>query len=456
MARKLIVLLCVVATIVAAAIVLSPSEKTLAHTPASLVVTGRTDTSVSLDWTQNPYDHAYSGYYIRTNDGARVLYSSSQATIGGLTPGTSYKFCVSVNYTSTSDPDESPQSCITVSTTGGAPTPPSEPDYESPLWRPYAVSSQFNKPVGSSPVISPNGQNIVNRVLAGSSGTNGPGNIILNDPNGEVSHARFHAKSTDPSYRINATNSWCQTENGRVIRIPQGATPAGGWNNPFNWSGWDGHMSVTQPRDANGVIWEYDFYQGRSIISGSPGVINADCAGREDVENGDGNGTGTTVANFALMAGQLRANELLSWPTPKIDHALFMTIPCSNGQRVSWLQTTGSGSVCSNTTNAAPLGQRFYLAYTDAQISALPAYARPWVQAMKDYGMYFGDTGGPADFGLQATLEASNTYLSIGKTNPIQQWAQSVGLGTYNGKYILKLRSPDAPIDWTKLRAIQP
>jgi len=279
---------------------------------------------------------------------------------------------------------------------------------------------------------------------------------VIDDPAGEVSHARYHASTTDPQYKVAFNNSWCTSGENDVIRIPKGALPSGGWNNGASW--WDGHFSVTQPRNSAGQIMEYDFYQGRSINSGSPGTVAADCGAKTDVENGTGSITATgtaTVANFALMAGQVRAIEVTQ---PPIRHALFMTVPCSNGSHVSWLTTNGAGSICgTDKSNAPPLGQRFYLAYTDAQIAALPAYARPFIQALKDYGMYFGDTGGPADFGLQAALEGSYTYDSLGKTNPWVGWAAANNLPKNSaGRYVLRLNSPSLNVDWTKLRAIQP
>lgn len=395
------------------------------------------------------------------------------ADVTGLTPATtySYVYCGTVTANGSTSAGCLDRNGNDANTAGRAlstyttqsPPPPSEPDYDSAAWRPYAAGSPFNKPVGPNPTPTPatsthaDSAHIIAHILAGSSSTNGPGAFALDDPANEVSHARFHAKSTDPSYRVVLNNSWCTAGEGDTIRIPAGAQPSGGINNPASW--WDGHMSVTQPRNANGQIIEYDFYQVRQI---GGGTITADCGDTEDAENGDGSVPGasnTTVANFALMAGQVKASELLT--TDPIDHALFMTVPCTNGTHVPWLGGTGNGSVCTtDKANAPPLGQRFYLPYTDAEISALPTYARPWVRAMRDWGLYLGDTGGPADFGVSAALEGSNTYDSLGRANPINTWAAQVGLTKNSaGKYVLRLSSPsstNSPIDWRRLRAIEP
>src|SRR4051794_28814158 len=109
-----------------------------AHTtaPTNLVVTGTTQTSVSLDWAQD-YVDSYSGYYVRTDGGPRVAYPGSEGTVGGVAIGSSHKFCVTIDFTSASHPDESDPACIAASTTGTAPPPlptPSPASYPRFSW----------------------------------------------------------------------------------------------------------------------------------------------------------------------------------------------------------------------------------------------------------------------------------------------------------------------------------
>ena len=120
--RKLI-LAALVATLFA-----SLTSVAYGHTtaPTGLVVTGTTETTVSLDWKQD-YADGYSGYFVRVDGGARVKYPSSKGTFSGLHSGTSHQFCMSIDWTSSSHPDESGQTCINASTTGAAPTPTATP-----------------------------------------------------------------------------------------------------------------------------------------------------------------------------------------------------------------------------------------------------------------------------------------------------------------------------------------
>jgi len=107
----------------------TPTPGTTYNKPTDLVTTNVSDTSVYLDWNQD-YSRAYDGYYVRVNGGERKYYSASEGLVSGLSPATPYRFCVSVNYTSSSDPDESAQTCIDITTTGSAapsPTPTPTP-----------------------------------------------------------------------------------------------------------------------------------------------------------------------------------------------------------------------------------------------------------------------------------------------------------------------------------------
>lgn len=111
--------------IAALLVALSTASVAEAHStaPTNLVVTDKTETSVSLDWSQD-YRDKYKGYYVRTDGGPRVAAPSSETTVSGLVAGSTHEFCVSINFTSSSHPDESGQTCITVTTNGAPPPPP--------------------------------------------------------------------------------------------------------------------------------------------------------------------------------------------------------------------------------------------------------------------------------------------------------------------------------------------
>jgi hypothetical protein len=99
------------AAILVEAVLVSPA---LGHStaPTNLIVTGSTETSVSLDWKQD-YADSYDGYYVRVDGGARVRYPLSKGTVVGLQAGTSHQFCVTIDLTSSSHPDESDAACLT-------------------------------------------------------------------------------------------------------------------------------------------------------------------------------------------------------------------------------------------------------------------------------------------------------------------------------------------------------
>jgi hypothetical protein len=115
--------------------------------PTSLVVKSKTSSSVTLDWSQD-YRDSYSGYYLRVDGGARIAKSSSDATVSNLAPGT-HRFCVSINFTSSTHPDESDQTCIDAATTAPAPTPTPSPT-ATPTASPTPAPTATPSPTPSS------------------------------------------------------------------------------------------------------------------------------------------------------------------------------------------------------------------------------------------------------------------------------------------------------------------
>lgn len=291
-------------------------------------------------------------------------------------------------------------------------------------WRPYAANSPFNQAV-TNPVIHPQSSAIVATALS-----KGIGNLTTGAaPEKDYAHPIYYAQSTDPLVTINA-GSYGLT--GTKIRVPAGAKAAGGG---------DGHIAIVQP---DGM--EYDFW--RAAVSGS--TLNASTAYRQrydgmgivtpamiktDKETG-----GTTAPYFGQHAGIIRASELAAG---KINHALFLVIECGSSdtsfgygaQPPGASGRGGSGSfvypafkgdaACSGTR--APMGARFWLNMTAAQIDATgaPAWERTIAKAMNEYGGYMGDTGGP---GFAFQFESSLMYTALGYPNPFEPIAQAAGL----------------------------
>lgn len=305
-----------------------------------------------------------------------------------------------------------------------------------PVWRPYADTSPFNTLVPSSPTISAKSRDVVANITS-----LGPARLVVDESREwDYSHPRYHAKATDPLYTLQITQSWIGNTNGHTIRIPDKARGAG-WRSTTTPT--DRHFAVVQPDG-----WEYDFHKVTQI---GLGVIRANFGSRLRID-GAGRGGGSTVANFGLLAGMIRSEELIAG---NIRHALFCTVRNSDGTNVYPALTQGSGSAAplADRYKWPPLGARFQLAYTDAEIDNLPipAYRKTIVRAMAEYGCYFGDTGGP---GFALMLESPETYRSFGQQDPLVSWAASNNIPLDNGKYRLDVRTG---VDWAgRLRLVAP
>jgi hypothetical protein len=301
--------------------------------------------------------------------------------------------------------------------------------------RPYNSASPFNRVVPSNPKLLPNSAGIVGRL-------DGWGPVQqLAVGHADTSHDYFHpvyaARRTDPVYTVHCLRwtSSCEVE-GMKLRIPPEARPA---------AGADGHMAVVQPDR-----WEYDFWQVRDRPAGG-GTLTVSHGGRTMID-GDGLGSDATAANFGLAAGLIRGDQL---ERGKIDHALFVHVRCTNGRSVYPAAPGTTGSVCSDTTNAPPLGARIWLDMSDAQVAALavPAWKKTVLRALHRYGGYVGDTtGGSVSWGLQ-TLSGSS-YTSYGKADPMVSVVQALRLKKSGSAYYLDV---DSGVEWGKhLRVLDP
>jgi len=112
------------------------------------------------------------------------------------------------------------------------------------------------------------------------------------------------------------------------------------------------------------------------------------------------------------------------------------------------------GSACgSEQPNAPPLGARFMLEMSDAQIQALsvPAWKKTILAALAHYGGYVGDTGGP---GFAIEFESPLTYTALGLPDPLVAFAAANGRPTWEGDYTLDIARG---VDWSKhLRVLAP
>ncbi len=307
-------------------------------------------------------------------------------------------------------------------------------------WRPYAPTSPWNKLLPGSPQLHPRSSQIVSRmlswgaaqqVLAGHSGTGM-----------DYNHPVYFAKSTDPLFTLQATASWCDTSKvSGQIRIPDAARPAGGG---------DAHLAVVQPDGT-----EYDLWAVQSKPAGG-GTLTFGCGGTTNID-GTGLGTNATAAHFGLAAGIMRGPEMQAG---KINHALFMGVRCTDDYAAAvYPAAANTGEPCSvhhgeANADAPPMGARFFLDMTYAEIDALavPAWKKTILKAIRDYGMYVGDGIGSGSWNLQ--FESGSSYTSFGQTDPMVTFAQSVGAPMWEGAYVFNLEDG---VPWsTRLKVAAP
>jgi hypothetical protein len=258
------------------------------------------------------------------------------------------------------------------------------------------------------------------------------------DTENDYGHPTYYSQPGDPRFRLHCYEaSWgtCPIE-GRVIRIPAAARPAGGG---------DGHLTVVD-QDRG---WEYDLYKVRSKPAGG-GLLEFRWGGRTRVD-GKGLRSEATAAKFGNLAGIVRAKELAAG---RIDHALFLVVYCDAGRVV--YPATGRGRSCASiglpTKDAPPMGARFQLAMTPKEIHALtvPKWKKTILRAMATYGMFVGDTGSGS---WAIKMESGSTFTSFGVRDPLVAFAEANGWKRWSGMRIGNLSDG---IDWTRLRLIDP
>jgi hypothetical protein len=307
----------------------------------------------------------------------------------------------------------------------------------SGCFRPYANTSPFNQPIPSNPRLARRSAAIVKRVVKF-----GPLQHLeagQADTADDYSHPTYYSALLDPTFTIHCVRPWgtCPIE-GRSVRIPDAARAA---------AGGDHHLTVVDQLGG----FEYDLWDVRSKPAGG-GTLVTGWGGRTAVLSGDGRGSGATAANFGNLAGIIRAPEL---ERGQIRHALFMVVKCDSGKYV--YPATKSGRSCASagltSTGAPPMGARFQLNMTDAEIGALkvPDWKKTILRAMAIYGMYVGDTGG-GSWGIQA--ESGSTYTSFGLEDQLVTFAKAVRAPLYQGRYVFNLRDG---VDYAaRLRVIDP
>lgn len=320
--------------------------------------------------------------------------------------------------------------------------------------QPYGTQSPFNRPVPSRPRVHPRSRAIVARVMELGAK---PANIVAGGlaPGGgsgaversfDYGHPTFYSSPDDPLFILRCESFECPSLEGRRIRVPDAAQPAGELDErscDAADAGFDNHMTVVD--QDRGL--EYDLWNvcrkppgGGELRFSSGGLscLRESCSDGGVTVAGDGLNpppnarwpvsSGATAAHFANLAGVIRAQEL---EVGSIDHALFMVIECGSGDSVPPARPRPSGSPvgsrCPVTADAPPIGARFQLDMSEREIAALslPPWKRAIVTAMARYGMYFGDTGGQ---GFGVLTESGSTYTSFGEEDRLARFARAASV----------------------------
>lgn len=284
-------------------------------------------------------------------------------------------------------------------------------------WRPYSAKSPFNQRIPKKVRVHARSREYVSQMLQASLPSSIVGGVA--GTSSDYAHPTYWAQPSDPLYTLQPNSSWGDPSiRGQRIRIPSGAKPA---------LGGDGHMTIVQPDG-----WEYDFWRARE----PSGSVLSYTAGSRIRINGSGLRAGATASDFGNLAGVIRAPELAAG---KINHALFLVIRCtSSTTSYGWgarkragsdndsafvYPATGGGSTCGG-NDGLPMGARLQLAISEKKIKSLhlPVWKRGVLLALKRYGAYVGDTGGP---GVGVMIESSLTYTSFGRADPLVSFGQS-------------------------------
>ncbi len=323
-------------------------------------------------------------------------------------------------------------------------------NWPSACWRPYGPTSPFNQPLPANPRVAPASAGIVADLAHYNYTFNGGSKFFLSS-NGR--DAVYYPRPSDPLVTIDCTYYYgpatCQGSNGvvinrRKIHLPAGAQPQ---------DGVDRHMTVID--QANGA--EYDFehasLSGRTLTVWTGGVT------RIGANLGTGLGVPSTAANLTTFGGLIRAPELAGG---NINHALGISIPCTDGY--VWPAQRANGLPCDQISQPAPsgdaappIGARFQLAMTDAQIAAsgAPAWEQAIMTAMAHYGLYVNDTNGGGDnTSFEMETESDQSYTSVGGQPEMANLLRRLGASYFGPQS--QWTAIGSPIPISALRMIDP
>ncbi|HEX8205614.1 MAG TPA: hypothetical protein VF587_06105 [Solirubrobacteraceae bacterium] len=294
-------------------------------------------------------------------------------------------------------------------------------------WRPYAQASPFNQPLPAQPALARGSERLIGGLVGDPLTVDRPDHVVAADDGSQGEPAVYSGRD-DPDRRVHCTEPWgrCEIEGARV-NIPDGVVPE---------AGTDRHLAVIETHTG----LEFDFW-GLHAIDERRVAIR--WGGAERVWTGMGNTSAATASSFAGLAGRLRADELAAG---EIRHALNVVVRCTNGHAIFPAENGHGGTACTKGTVALPMGARLQLQVSDAQLAAIDPSRRPVYRAMRDYGMFVGDTGSGGLFSIE-----TEAGMRLPELAAAQGWARTID---DDGRY---LPFDGDGIDWrAQLRVIHP
>ena len=300
-------------------------------------------------------------------------------------------------------------------------------------WRPYDATSAFNKTVPSNPPLLAGSSTMMSYVLHTIGTSNAPSNLWY-PPDGSTGWPTYYGNSTSNNYSDTLSCSevlWgtCNPQ-GDHFYVPNGAEVQG--NNPLNDS--DRHYTIID--QSQNPIREYDLWGASVSPLTSATNITTLFSGYTNVMSGDGiaigNGQGT-AGNVGNLAGRIREEEFADAISNGtfINHAIGITIKCTNDQSVYPASVTNTGLTCAkagltNPANAPPMGARLWLNMSPSAINLLsiPEWKKVLLRTLNKYGAIVMDTSGETSYFSWQT-ESGNQYLSMGATDAWQTFGAS-------------------------------
>jgi Concanavalin A-like lectin/glucanases superfamily len=442
-----------------------PSGDTTAPSAPSGLSASAGDSRVTLSWSAASDNVGVSGYDVYRN-GVKVGSAADTGYVdSGLTNGTTYSYYVMAY-------DAAGNKSAASSTVSGTPRVASGTgtngcssgnvswsngwgsfaglSWPDGCWRPYGDSAPFNTPLPANARLAANSSAVVSTVQSWNQ-FDDPA-VGMADTSDDWSKPIYYSRSSDPLYTIHCNKYSCPSIEGTQVRIPSNARPAGGG---------DGHMIVEDQTSG----YEYEFWQVQTKpLPAGGGAITISTGGRtrNGVTGADGLNADGNAAQWGLAAGLVRAPEL---DTGFINHGVFMVTKCDNNSYV--YPAHGLGRACSSigvsNTNAPPMGSVFRLdpSYaTDAWLQKFPPWKQAMLRAIRDYGLYFGDTGGGW---VGAAFESGSSYTSYGVQDKLVTYGSqhiadpgsAITSWSSNGRtnYVFQLVKD---VDWSHLQLVDP